>query len=142
MLPCPCISDHDAPYVCKNVRVTHFIPRYKYIRDERNLELDAFKQDFAQLPLNLVLSTDEPKMQLDLLNKLIRECIDRHAPLRRTKVTRLPAPWIKDLDIQQLQRESHTLRKKARKNKSDAIRSMYRDKRNELKHNQQKGFLQ
>ena len=135
VLPCPHISEHDAPYVCINVRVTHFIPRYKYIRDKRNLELDALKQDFAQLPLNLVFSTDEPEMQLDLLNKLIRECIDRHAPLRRTKVTRPPAPWMKDLDIQQLQRESHTLRKKARKGKSDAIWSMYRDKRNELKHN-------
>ena len=49
VLPCPHISDHDAPYVCTNVRVTHCIPRYKYIRDERNLKLDAFKQDFAQL---------------------------------------------------------------------------------------------
>ena len=53
VLPCPHISDHDAPYVCINVRVTHCIPRYKYIRDERNLELDAFKQDFVQLPLKL-----------------------------------------------------------------------------------------
>ena len=92
VIPCPHISDYDAPYICLNVRVTRFMPRYKYIRDERNLDLDAFKQEFEQLPLSLVYSTNDPEMQLDLLNTLIRECIDRHAPLRRTKVTRLERP--------------------------------------------------
>ena len=71
VIPCPHISDHDTPYICLNVRVTRFMPRYKYIRDERNLDLDAFKQEFEQLPLSLVYSTNDPEMQLDLLNILI-----------------------------------------------------------------------
>ena len=44
-------------------------------------------------------------MQVDLLSSLIRECIDRYAPLKRTNVTRPPAPWMKDLDIKQLQKD-------------------------------------
>ena len=28
VFPCPTVSDHDAPYVCRNVRVKHFQPRF------------------------------------------------------------------------------------------------------------------
>jgi endonuclease/exonuclease/phosphatase family metal-dependent hydrolase len=31
VLPCPTVSDHDAPYACVNVRVTCFQPRFKLI---------------------------------------------------------------------------------------------------------------
>ena len=94
------ISDHDARYVCINVRITRFVPRYKFIRNEKNFNADAFIEDFEQLPLSIVYSTDDPDMQVDLLSSLIRECIDRHAPLKHTKLTRPPAPWMKDLDKQ------------------------------------------
>ena len=84
------ISDHDVPYVCINVRITRFVPRYKFIRNEKNFNADAFIEDFEQLPLSIVYSTDDPDMQVGLLSSLIRECIGRHAPLKRTKVTRPP----------------------------------------------------
>ena len=94
------ISDLDARYVCINVRITRFVPRYKFIRNEKNFNADAFIEDFEQLPLSIVYSTEDPDMQVDLLSSLIRECIDRHAPLKHTKLTRPPTPWMKDLDKQ------------------------------------------
>ena len=94
------ISDLDAPYVCINVRITRFVPRYKFIRNEKNFNADAFIEDFERLPLSIVYSTEDPDMQVDLLSSLIRECIDRHAPLKHTKLTRPPTPWMKDLDKQ------------------------------------------
>ena len=127
------ISDHDAPYVCINVRITRFVPRYKFIRNEKNFNADAFIEDFEQLPLSIVYSTDDPDMQVDLLSSLIRECIDRHAPLKRTKVTRPPAPWMKDLDIQQLQKDCLSLQTSARVSKDEVTWTRYRDMRNELK---------
>ena len=99
VLPCPLISDHDAPYVCVDVRVTRFVPRHNYIRNERNLDEKAFVSVFEELPLSLIYSTDDPELQLHILNTLLRECIDRHAPLRRNKITRPPAPWMKEIDI-------------------------------------------
>ena len=94
------ISDLDARYVCINVRITRFDPRYKFIRNEKNFNADAFIEDFERLPLSIVYSTEDPDMQVDLLSSLIRECIDRHAPLKHTKLTRPPTPWMKDLDKQ------------------------------------------
>jgi hypothetical protein len=51
VLPCPTISDHDAPYACVNIRVTRFQPRFKMIRDEKNFDNKAFIEDFSTLPL-------------------------------------------------------------------------------------------
>ena len=59
VLPCPTISDHDVPYACINVRITRFEPRFKIIRNERQFVENAFLEDVAALPLNIVYSTDD-----------------------------------------------------------------------------------
>ena len=41
----------------------------------------------------------------DLINTLISECLDRNAPQKSVKITRLPAPWLHAADIRQLQAE-------------------------------------
>ena len=79
ILPAPLISDHDAPYICVNVRVPRFVPRFKMIRNERYFNKDAFIKDFDELPLNIVYAFDEPDSQVDILNSLFRECLDKHA---------------------------------------------------------------
>ena len=52
--------------------------------------------DFKTLPLALVYSFEDPNEQLDTLNSLILECIDRQAPLVKTKFTHRLAPWMKN----------------------------------------------
>ena len=44
------------------------------------------------------------------LNSLIGECLDRHAPVRRTKMTRTIASSMKDTSIQTFQEESKKCR--------------------------------
>ena len=113
VLPCLSICNHDVPYAIINIRVTRFAPRYKYIRNEKNLDNELFKQDFASLPLHFVYGFDSPDDMVDALNSLIKESIERHAPLRRVKVTCPPAPWLADLLIRDLQQKRDKLRKKA-----------------------------
>ena len=60
VLPCPSISDHDAPYATINVCVTRFLPRYKYIRNKKNLNLKSFSEDFSTLPLNVIYGLESP----------------------------------------------------------------------------------
>ena len=67
VLPCPTISDHDAPYACINVRITRFEPRFKIIRNEQQFVENAFLEDVATLPLNIVYSTDDADDKLDIL---------------------------------------------------------------------------
>ena len=56
----------------------------------KNFDLQKYIDDF---------SFDNPDDQLDILNKIILECTERHTLLKRTKFTRPPASWMKDLDI-------------------------------------------
>ena len=55
------VSDHDSPFACINVGVDRY--------------------------LNIVYSSDNPEEQLEHLNSMFKECIERHAPLRRERVT-------------------------------------------------------
>ena len=61
VLPCPEISDHDVAFIIVNVRVPRFIPRFKYIRNEKNFNAESFKNDFSQLPFALVYAVHDPE---------------------------------------------------------------------------------
>ena len=87
VVPCSIISDHDAIYAC--------IKRLKHIRGMKNFKEESFVEDFSTLPMSIISYSDDPDEQLQTLNSLILECIERHAPLKRIRVTRPPAPWMK-----------------------------------------------
>ena len=55
VIPCSTVADHDAPFACINVRIPRFKPRFKCIRNEKNLSECAFQEDFFSLPLLIVL---------------------------------------------------------------------------------------
>ena len=88
VIPCETISDHDAPFVVLNIKKQKFQPRYKFVRDEKSFNLENYLKDFSQLPLSTVYSFDDPDDQVETLNKLIADCLSRHAPIKRTKFIR------------------------------------------------------
>ena len=91
-LPCALVSEHDGSYACINVRAERFQPRFKYIRNEKIFDHIAFQIDFSTLPLSPIYSYNDPNEQLNVLEKLFNECLERHSPMKRIKVTRPPAP--------------------------------------------------
>ena len=88
---------------------------------------------FQQFTVSAVYSFDNPDDQLAMLNKLILDCIDRHAPLKRTNFTRPPVPQMKQLDIIELQKQRDKYRFLAHNipNKENWIN--FRNARNKLK---------
>ena len=70
---------------------------------------------------------------VDAMNTLMRECINRHAPLRRVKVTRPPAPWLKSDEIRKLHSERNVLRVRARKYNTEETWTAFRTIRNKIK---------
>ena len=77
--------------------------------------------------------SDDPDFQLDLLNSILVEHIDRHAPLRRVRLTRPPAQWMKTKEIQLLQADRDNLRKAAHRTHTTAAWDAFVNVRNELK---------
>ena len=53
----------------------------------KHFNIKDYVDDFKTLPLVLVYSFEYPNEQLDTLSNLILECIERHAPLVKTKFT-------------------------------------------------------
>ena len=133
IIPCSIVSDHDAIYACVNVRLPRFQPRYKFIRDIRNFNKDVFKEDFSTLPLSVIYYSDDPDEQLETLNTLISECLERHPPLRKVRVTRPPAPWMKGPLIEELQKKRGSVRFTAHQTSTDAARHEFHSVRNKLK---------
>ena len=70
----------------------------------KNVNTKEYYTDLRTLPFSTICSFDNPEDQLAMLNKLILDCIDRHSLLKRIKFTRPPAPWMKQLDIIELQK--------------------------------------
>ena len=91
-----------------------------------------FKEDFSTLPLSVIYYSDDPDEQLETLNTLISECLERH-PLRKVRVTRPPAPWMKDPLIEELQKKRDSARFTAHQTSTDAARHEFRSVRNKLK---------
>ena len=50
---------------------------------------------------------------MELFNELVNQCIERYAPLKRTKITRPPVPWLNTEGIRDLQIKRNVLRHEA-----------------------------
>ena len=70
---------------------------------------------------------------VDALNSLMKDCLDRHAPLRRVKVTRPPATWLPTEEIRPLQKERDQLRAEAHKKGDETSLAAFRDVRTKIK---------
>ena len=131
---CDEISDHDSPFCIFKITKPRFEPRYKYIRNERSFILNDYLNDFRHLPLNVVYGLEDVNEKLSIFNELITTCIDKHAPIERVKITRPSSPWMKDLNITELQRKRNLLRQLQSENRNDQeILKELRKVRNELK---------
>ena len=85
VLPCPTVSDHGAPYAIIKIPTASFQTRYKYIRNMNNFNTKEYYTDFSALPFSTVDSFGNPD-ELAMLNKLILDCIDPHAPTIKNKI--------------------------------------------------------
>ena len=135
VLPCPSISDHHAPYIIAKIPTNKYQPLYIFIRDMKNFDLQKYIDDVKQLPFSIVYSFDNLDDQRDILNKIILECVELHAPLKRTKSTRHSTSWMKDLDIVALQNQRNKLRYEAHSKRTTSAWVAYRKVRNEIKQN-------
>lgn len=75
-------------------------------------------QTGAYLSLSVVYGLDSPDDMVQGFTTLFGECIGRHTPFKRIKVTHPPAPWMNSDEICKLQAEQDTLHHKAHEENS------------------------
>ena len=99
-----------------------------------SMHLKILKQIFKNYHSLLHTSWRIRKISQIIINNLVAECIDRHAPLKRIKCTRPPAPWLKSLDIQQLISERNRKRCLAHLTQKTSDWTAYTAVQNKLRH--------
>ena len=88
----------------------------------------------SQIYHSVIDRVDEPEDKLEIFNALITQYLEDHAVLKRIKITRAPAPWMKDLDIVSLQNQCREWRHKCHQpNNSETDWEKFRYYRNKLK---------
>ena len=133
VVPCPEVSDHDAPYITLSTKFAPFEPRYQIIRDMKNFRQQDFVDSFATLPLGLVYTFNDSNDMISVFNGLILNHTNEHAPLKTIRVTRPTAPWIKDIDIVGLQQKCHQLRTPCHTTNKETDWNDFRNVRDKLK---------
>ncbi|MEO0684074.1 MAG: hypothetical protein AAFY76_03245, partial [Cyanobacteria bacterium J06649_11] len=86
-----------------------------------------------QLPFTTVYVMDTPEEKLAIFNDLFISCLEKHCPLKIKKLTRPPAPWLKDLNITTKLHERNNLRKAAHATIDVTVWNNFRRIRNEVK---------
>ena len=114
------ISDHDTPFGILNIKEQRYEPRYKYIKNEKDLNMNDYVADFKLLPTSLVFGFDDPNDQIAMLNKLITDCIADHTPIKKVKFTCPPAPWMKDPELVTAKKHLEHLRSLKNANDTDS----------------------
>ena len=110
-LPCRTVSNHEASYAIIQIPRASFQARYKYTRNMKNFNTKEYYTHFSTLA-------------------------DRHVPLKRTKFTRTPAPWMNQVDIIELRKQSAKYRFLAHNIPSKENWINLRNVRNKLKKKQ------
>ena len=88
--------------------------------------------NFPNCHLSIVYAIEDPDDKLEIMNTLITDWIEAHAPLKRTELTRPPAPWLHKDDLRKLPQRRNTLRQQAHETNSESIWQAFRDVRNLL----------
>ena len=99
----------------------------------KHFNIIDYTDDFKTLPLASGYSFENLNEQLDTLNSLILECMNQKASLVKTKFTNPPTPWMKELDIADLQKKKRDTSFLTHHSPTDENWAKFRDIRNKLK---------
>ena len=93
--------------------------------------MNSYVNEISNLPFSTVYAFDDPEDQIDILNNLILSCIETHAPLKRIKLTRPIAPWMRDPAIETCRAKLELFRQQARIDPQ--LKSLYKERLTEYK---------
>lgn len=81
-----------------------FEPRYKIVRSMKDFDQQHYKETLfasneTSLSFTAILSVNDPKDQLEIFNDFIIKHLEEQTPMKRIRIPRQPASWIRELDI-------------------------------------------
>ena len=127
------LSDHYSVYCVRkfmgNLQKT---PKVFVTRQFKHFNKTAFLEDLRQVYWDDLLdTTDDPTVLVQLWTKVFVGTLDKHAPLMKRKGKNIYSPWVTQ-DLIHKRRTRDTLKAKAVKMKSEILMEAYRNLRNQV----------
>ena len=124
MIPCA-ISDHSLIYCTVKSGVSKGPPRIIEYRSYRTYDKSAFVNDLKEVDWDMVIRSDNINSAVNYWNEMFLNIINRHAPLKRTRVKGIQIPWMTP-NLNQAMRDRDYHHRKAIKKQSSYHWEMYR----------------
>ena len=83
--------------------------------------MEKYISDVSTRPFSSISILEDPNNQLDTFNHLLLSAVNENVPLKRVKLTRPLAPWMKNLRISVLQKQRDQLRYEAHKDQTEEV---------------------
>ena len=105
--------------------------KYKTGRNMKKFNVENFISDMSSVEFDPVYDINDPDRACSAFLSLIMPIIDKHAPLRKTRVRQKESPWMTS-DILKLIRNRDNLKQKAKHSKNKEIWDNYKKARNKV----------
>ena len=127
------VSDHYMIYCIIGKSKSDNIDNHKYKtgRSMKNFDQDSFKKDMVDINFDPLYKIKDPEAACSAFLSLITPIIDKHAPLKRTRIKQKDSPWM-TANIIKLMRKRDRLKQKAKNSKKDADWNKYKKARNNV----------
>ena len=108
--------------------------KYKRGRSLKKFDEEAFRKDMNDIDFDPLYQIEDPEAACSAFFSLIIPIVDKHAPLRNTRIKQKESPWM-TTDILQSIRKRDRLKLKAKKSKSLVDWEKYKKARNNVTNN-------
>ena len=117
-LAAPGFSHHDLIFVSYKVRTPKSKPKIVLLRSFARMDTEKLIDDARRLDWAELEGAGTVDSKLGIFNSTLLKLYDKHAPVRKVRVKRPPAPWLSDR-IRMLMARRDRLRRKHRKNPTE-----------------------
>lgn len=125
----PGVSDHYLTYCeLSNIKVKNNIKFVQY-RDFKYFNEQSFVQDLNMVDWDYIYSLSDVDDMLNFFNENVMQLFDNHAPLRKVRVSKPPAPWMTSTIKDMIKLRDNAFNK-YKKTKLPADFNSYKDLRN------------
>lgn len=90
----PGLSTHDLIYLTYGLQVPKQKAKFILYRDIKNVKDDVLLADAARIPWHQISDLTDIDEKVNKFTDLVTELYDKHAPLKRIRVTKRPSPWL------------------------------------------------
>lgn len=123
------ISDHKLTFTNIIGSVHKFKQKFITVRNLKNLDNDQFLKDLQSVSFHHIFRSRDVNQKVILLNNIILDLFNKHAPLRTVRISKPKAPWLTD-NVRGLMKNRDIALRKFRQSKCPNDFSFYKQLRN------------